>query len=196
MIDSEKFLEENGYLFLPDFIEKNSCRLMAESMIQAVEAGKGIKDPIQCPLSYGFYGAFDDAQMEILPYLEKVSGKKLLKTYNYCRLYQPDEVLEKHTDRESCEYSITLTLGFDGEPWPFFIEDVNRQTKEILSFTGDAVFYKGIERPHWRNPYKEGKWQAQVFFHYVDAVGKNKNQAILEKFRNNVFIEQTRSTEI
>ena len=191
MIDTKKFLEENGYLFLPDFIDKDSCRLMAESMIQAVESGKSMKDP-QCPLSHSFIDVFDEAHNELLPHLENVTGKKLIKTYNYCRLYQPGEVLERHTDRESCEYSITLTVGFEGESWPFFVEEKSGFEKEILASIGDMIVYKGIERPHWRNEYKEGKWQAQIFFHYVDAEGEYKNQPILEMFRKekNVFIEE------
>jgi PKHD-type hydroxylase len=36
---------------------------------------------------------------------------------------------------------------------------------------GDAVLYRGCEKHHWREPYKEGQWQAQVFLHYVDANG-------------------------
>jgi hypothetical protein len=192
LIETEKFLEENGYLFLPDFIDKDSCRLMAESMIQAVESGKSMKDP-QCPLSHSFIDVFDEAHNELLPHLENVTGKKLIKTYNYCRLYQPGEVLERHTDRESCEYSITLTVGFEGESWPFFVEEKSGFEKEILASIGDMIVYKGIERPHWRNEYKEGKWQAQIFFHYVDAEGEYKNQPILEMFRKekNVFVEQT-----
>jgi hypothetical protein len=191
LIDTKKFLEENGYLFLPDFIDKDSCRLMAESMIQAVESGKSMKDP-QCPLSHSFIDVFDEAHNELLPHLENVTGKKLIKTYNYCRLYQPGEVLERHTDRESCEYSITLTVGFEGESWPFFVEEKSGFEKEILASIGDMIVYKGIERPHWRNEYKEGKWQAQIFFHYVDAEGEYKNQPILEMFRKekNVFIEE------
>jgi hypothetical protein len=192
LIETEKFLEENGYLFLPDFIDKDSCRLMAESMIQAVESGKSMKDP-QCPLSHSFIDVFDEAHNELLPHLENVTGKKLIKTYNYCRLYQPGEVLERHTDRESCEYSITLTVGFEGESWPFFVEEKSGFEKEILASIGDMIVYKGIERPHWRNEYKEGEWQAQIFFHYVDAEGEYKNQPILEMFRKekNVFVEQT-----
>jgi hypothetical protein len=192
LIETKKFLEENGYLFLPDFIDKDSCRLMAESMIQAVESGKSMKDP-QCPLSHSFIDVFDEAHNELLPHLENVTGKKLIKTYNYCRLYQPGEVLERHTDRESCEYSITLTVGFEGESWPFFVEEKSGFEKEILASIGDMIVYKGIERPHWRNEYKEGKWQAQIFFHYVDAEGEYKNQPILEMFRKekNVFVEKT-----
>lgn len=195
MTDNEKFLEENGYLFLPDFIDKDSCRLMTKSLMQAVESGRGERDP-QCPISPAFYNVFGVAQDEILSPLENVCGKKLLKTYNYCRLYLPGEVLEEHTDRESCEYSITLTLGFEGEPWPFFIRGKKGFEKEILSSVGDVILYKGIERPHWRNEYKEGKWQAQAFFHYVDSDGEHQNQAILEKFKQDVFIGKTRSTEV
>jgi hypothetical protein len=36
---------------------------------------------------------------------------------------------------------------------------------------GDAVMYRGCDKWHWREPYVEGQWQAQVFLHYVDANG-------------------------
>jgi len=36
---------------------------------------------------------------------------------------------------------------------------------------GDAVMYRGCDIYHWRESYKEGKWQAQVFLHYVDQDG-------------------------
>jgi hypothetical protein len=36
---------------------------------------------------------------------------------------------------------------------------------------GDAVMYRGCDIYHWREAYKEGKWQAQVFLHYVDQNG-------------------------
>jgi predicted 2-oxoglutarate/Fe(II)-dependent dioxygenase YbiX len=37
---------------------------------------------------------------------------------------------------------------------------------------GDAVLYQGMKKLHWREKF-EGKWQAQVFLHYVDANGPN-----------------------
>ena len=191
MVES-KFSEEIGYLYLQDFVDKDSCRLMTESLLNAVKDGGGINDP-QCPHSLAFHGGFDVAQMELLPELEKITGKKLLKTYNYCRLYQPEEILKKHTDRESCEYSITLNIGFSGAPWPFFIETSSGEIAKMEMNVGDAILYKGIERPHWREKYSQGDWQAQVFFHYVDAEGAYKNYSILEKIvkEKNVFIQQT-----
>jgi hypothetical protein len=35
---------------------------------------------------------------------------------------------------------------------------------------GDAAIYKGIEVPHWREPF-EGDRQVQVFLHYVRKDG-------------------------
>jgi hypothetical protein len=187
-----KFSEKRGYLYLQDFVDKDSCRLMTESLMNTVKDGGGINDP-QCPHSPAFYEGFEVAQMELLPELEKITGKKLLKTYNYCRLYQPGEILEKHTDREACEYSITLNIGFSGAPWPFFIETSSGEIAKMEMNVGDAILYKGIERPHWREKYSQGDWQAQVFFHYVDAEGAYKNYSILEKImkEKNVFIQQT-----
>jgi hypothetical protein len=187
-----KFSEERGYLYLQDFVDKDSCRLMTESLMNAVKDGGGVNDP-QCPHSPAFYEGFEVAQMELLPELEKITGKKLLKTYNYCRLYQPGEILEKHTDRESCEYSITLNIGFSGATWPFFIETSSGEIVKMEMNVGDAILYKGIERPHWREKYSQGDWQAQIFFHYVDAEGAYKNHSIFEKImkEKNVFIQQT-----
>lgn len=196
MIDTAKFLEENGYVFLQDFIDKNSCALMVDSLFDAIEKGKAVNDT-QCPLSNSFYDVFGSAQEEILPFVEEFSGKKLKSTYNYCRVYMPNEVLEKHTDREACEYSITLTLGFDGEPWPFYIENCKGEEKVLKLSVGDAILYKGIERKHWREKYVEGAWQAQVFFHFVDVEGKYKEQPEMEKFKENfkhVYTEETPTT--
>jgi predicted 2-oxoglutarate/Fe(II)-dependent dioxygenase YbiX len=49
-------------------------------------------------------------------------------------------------------------------------EDKSEAT-EVKMDIGDAVMYRGCDIYHWREPYKEGKWQAQVFLHYVDQNG-------------------------
>jgi PKHD-type hydroxylase len=71
-----------------------------------------------------------------------------------------------------------MTLGFDDSSgiWPIFFatdeEDLVGYPLEIN--IGDLVMYRGCELPHWRPKYK-GKWQVQVFFHYVDANGPYKD---------------------
>jgi len=99
-------------------------------------------------------------------FMEKELGIKLFPTYTYWRMYTYGSELKKHTDRNSCEISITLHLGSDGTPWPICFNDQCFELKP-----GEAAIYKGIEWPHYRKePYK-GDFYSQVFMHYVHADG-------------------------
>ena len=100
--------------------------------------------------------------------MEKETNLKLHPTYSYWRMYTKFADLKKHKDRPSCEISVTVMIGSDGTPWPIFIGE-----REIELHKGDAVIYLGCEVEHWRKEF-EGDWHAQVFLHYVDADGKNK----------------------
>jgi hypothetical protein len=100
--------------------------------------------------------------------MEKETNLKLHPTYSYWRMYTKFADLKKHTDRPSCEISVTAMIGSDGTPWPIFMGE-----KEVELVDGDAVIYLGCEIPHWREEFK-GDWHAQVFLHYVDADGQNK----------------------
>lgn len=103
-------------------------------------------------------------------------------------MYAPGEVLKNHRDRPACEISATLTLGFEGDQWSIYMADEAtkedgilkvgedeaefyvKNISEIKMDIGDAVMYRGIDKYHWRDEFK-GKWQAQVFLHYVDQNG-------------------------
>jgi hypothetical protein len=112
----------------------------------------------------------DGLLMDLLPSAEEVSRLKLFPTYSYFRVYKRGDVLAKHTDRPSCEISLTLCLGYEAErPWPIFVEGPAGATSIELA-PGDALFYRGIECPHWREAL-DGEYTAQVFLHYVDQSG-------------------------
>jgi len=98
--------------------------------------------------------------------IEKIVGEELLPTYSFFRLYTNGAELTKHTDRPSCEISVTVNLKDSGEDWPLFFAGTPVVTKP-----GDAVIYKGIEVEHWREKFT-GDFQAQVFLHYVRKEGK------------------------
>ena len=159
--------DKNGYVHLEGFLNKNNCEQLTTIIKQLVAEDKTVKDE-QCPLSEAVHGSetFDQLLLDLLPHFEKACGKRLYPTYSYARLYKPGEKLKKHTDRHACEISATITLGFEGDVWSFFVNN-NKVDMEV----GDAVLYKGYELKHWRNKYVEGKWQTQVFLHYVDADG-------------------------
>jgi alkylated DNA repair dioxygenase AlkB len=153
------------YVHLKDFLDKDNCRELTNELKRLVGEKKTVQDE-QCPKSEAIHGAvaFDSLLVQLLPHFEKASGRRLYPTYSYARLYAPGDELVIHTDRESCEISATITLGFEGDVWPIFMGDEGGvNASEIKMNVGDAVLYRGMEKHHWRNVYTEGKWQAQVF---------------------------------
>lgn len=172
MTHTEEF-NVKGYTFIPNLVDVESCKQLTAELKRLVDDNQCQRDP-QCPKSDAVYGAvaFDSMLEQMLPSIEEATGKKLLPTYSYARLYQPGEVLENHVDREPCEISATITLGFGGEGWDLYTAS-DAQASEKTYFrmaVGDAVVYKGCEVHHGRDEY-QGPWQAQVFLHYVDANG-------------------------
>lgn len=163
-----------GYALAKDFISKDYAEYLTSELKKLVAEEKTEKD-IQCPLSHAIYNhqIFNTLLNELVPYMENATGLKLYPTYAYARLYQPDDELKVHIDRESCEVSATITLGWEGDQWPIYMGDNEDKSdaSEILMDVGDAVVYRGMEKYHWREKFK-GKWQAQVFVHYVDAYGR------------------------
>tara|TARA_R100001460_G_scaffold98568_1_gene141477 strand:+ start:2087 stop:2614 length:528 start_codon:yes stop_codon:yes gene_type:complete len=99
--------------------------------------------------------------------IEKIIGKKLLPTYSFWRMYTYNACLHKHKDRKACEISVTINILNDGTKWPIFMDN-----KPFILNSGDAVIYLGCEVEHWREKFK-GDYNAQVFLHYVDELGKS-----------------------
>jgi len=171
--------EQKKYVYLSDVITREEANSLTDHMFALHEQSKTEKDE-QCPLSDSIYGdpKLDALLERLCTPLSNMLGVPLLPTYTYARIYRPGEVLERHSDRPSCEISGTMTLGFDPSQkiWPIFFgkddDDVAGLPLDIG--VGDLVMYRGNELPHWRPKFK-GTWQVQVFFHYVDANGPHKD---------------------
>lgn len=179
-MEAKEYFEKNRYVYLSDVLNKSDCSELVQHMFNLKEQGKLVKDD-QCPKSWSVYGdpVLDHILNSLTGPLSKQLGINLIPTYTYARIYEPGEVLEKHRDRPSCEISGTMTLGFDEScpVWPiWFAKDADDPGEKFDIKTGDLVMYRGNELPHWRTAFK-GKWQVQVFFHYVDAEGPHKDWA-------------------
>jgi hypothetical protein len=117
--------------------------------------------------SYATYGhhTCESLLLHLHPLIEQTVNRKLLPTYSYGRIYWRGSELERHKDRPSCEYSISICIDYKDKPWDIYFDG------ECLTLEpGDLVVYKGMEVEHWRLPY-DGEEQTQIFLHYVDADG-------------------------
>ncbi len=105
------------------------------------------------------------------PRVEELSGCSLHPTYSFTRVYFRGHALPCHTDRPSCEVSVSINLGPHLEtPWPIWVKGPLGQSAVVLA-PGDGVLYRGIECEHWREPL-EADHMTQVFLHYVEKDGK------------------------
>lgn len=93
-------------------------------------------------------------------------------SYSYLAAYESGSVLERHTDREQCEYSITMCIDATPEPdaqvpWPIQL-DVSDGALRIWQHLGDALLYRGRYLPHYRDCLPEGYTSTSLLLHYVD----------------------------
>jgi hypothetical protein len=105
--------------------------------------------------------------------LSEVAGEPLQPSYVYTASYLSGSALKKHTDREQCEFSITLCLDFSPEPalatpWPIHLETL-AGTVTVYQALGDGLAYRGTQLPHYRRTLGAGETSTSIFFHYVAA---------------------------
>jgi len=127
----------------------------------------------------------------LTPIVSNLVGRELLPSYDYFRIYREGDVCRVHSDRYSCEHSLSLTLDYsDGEPWDLQVgrervepssrveEDFGTQSfSSIRMEVGDAVLYQGVHHRHGRVTPNPNAWSAHLFLHWVDRNGPYKEHA-------------------
>lgn len=142
----------------------------------------------------GSLSKYNDPRYKGLHYLvrkeiEPILGIDLLPTYYFDRFYYTGQTLLRHSDRQSCEISVTLQISTNSDkPWPIWFERPDGSESCVVMKNGDAVIYKGCEREHWRDPLEskyskwENRWRTfrnkeddtyhhQIFLHFVNSQG-------------------------
>lgn len=98
-------------------------------------------------------------------------GEPVKPSYCYFSCYSEGAVLDKHTDREQCEFSVSLCIDYSPEPdgatpWPLRLHIESGQTI-VFQALGDALLYRGREIPHSRSRLHSGHSSTSLFFHFV-----------------------------
>lgn len=125
----------------------------------------------------------------------EVTGKRLAPTYAFFRVYQKGDICTVHSDRQSCEHSFSMALGYaDGVVWPFEIGETRYEEQEAAGIMaakdfegapyralslnpGDAILYHGVNYRHGRITPNPNRWSAHLFLHWVDLDGPYKDWA-------------------
>ena len=127
----------------------------------------------------------------LTPTMCAVTGRELLPTYSYFRVYREGDVCRVHSDRAACEHSLSLTLAYsDGKTWPFEVgrgrvekaesitdDFAGADFSSIAMRPGDAVLYQGVNFRHGRVSPNPNRWSAHMFLHWVDKAGPYKDEA-------------------
>jgi hypothetical protein len=127
----------------------------------------------------------------LTPIVSEIIGRDLLPTYDYFRIYREGDVCRVHSDRHSCEHSLSLTLDYsDGEIWDLDIEKARSEPSarveedfgpeaytSISMQVGDAVLYQGVSHRHGRVKPNPNAWSAHLFLHWVDRHGPYRDKA-------------------
>ena len=167
-----ELFEQQGYLVIKQFIPRLMCAYIAKN-IGVLEANSRLSfgDTQVAKAFSGGSPAVTETLLDLMtPVLSQTLSCELYPTYSYLRIYVKGAELAKHTDRNSCEISATLPIEYESAGvWPLCIE-IDGEAKKIELEPGDALIYKGIQIPHWREPF-DGERQVQIFLHYVRKDG-------------------------
>jgi|TARA_B100000035_G_C21014366_1_gene561064 hypothetical protein len=160
------------YKIIKNFFTKEELNFFQKYCYNKLDANKDYSLDIQSFSPAWYHDPLMTGILDVkLPIVEKESNLKLFPTYAYWRYYVFGGTLDKHTDRPACEVSVTACIKKEDD-WPIVIEGDSFELDE-----GDAVLYAGCDQLHWRPGMYKGEGMAQVFLHYVDQNGPNKNHA-------------------
>jgi alkylated DNA repair dioxygenase AlkB len=161
-----------NYKLIKNFFDKNELKVYQNYCYNKVDQNKDYKIDSQSFSPSWYNDPLMNSLLDIkLPKVEVESNLKLFPTYAYWRYYIFGATLSEHTDRPSCEISITSCIKKYDE-WPIVVEGTSFELEE-----GDAVLYAGCDQKHHRPGTYEGEGMAQVFLHYVNKNGPNTDHA-------------------
>ena len=184
-------------MIIKNIIPSDVVKLLTHHLLRLKEEDSTLSilnsDPL-CPKSAAVSSInesiLDTINEIVWPTIEQSTGELLLPTYAYARVYTNGDELPLHTDRPSCEVSVTIQLGRSHHyAWPIFVGEERFDLAE-----GDGVLYNG-EDYHWRNVCDGPKnyYTAQIFLHYVRKNGSYSDYVGDKRWKNKMPFKQGRS---
>lgn len=119
------------------------------------------RDPIAC-----FY------QNQLTELIGEVAGRRIKASFCFFASYHPGSALPPHTDREQCEWALSLPIDQSPEtetsPWPLYLKPPGAdQATPIFTGVGDGTLYYGREVAHHRETLTNADFCSFWFIFYV-----------------------------
>jgi alkylated DNA repair dioxygenase AlkB len=167
-----------GYIKVEGMVEEKTIQTISLYFENKIKRGEWVSKKVEGTRDASKLGYYADPLIEVmlkqcLPLIEEQTGLELEPTYSFSRVYQEGEQLIPHTDRPSCEVSVTINVACTGDTWPIWMQYEDKDSVKCMLEPGDAVIYRGCEVTHWRRKLPKGDINVQFMLHYVDKNGQN-----------------------
>jgi hypothetical protein len=183
--------DADGYALVRRLVPGEICRAFLNQLKGDVERSGGSLDRLTRGSAllkrdaievYGYhYPPMLGLLWGMTPIVSRLLGRELLPSYDYFRIYREGDVCRVHSDRYSCEVSLSLTLDYsDGVTWDLEVgsdpaeagarveEDFAGDAyRSVTMMPGDGVLYQGVTRRHGRITPNPNLWSAHLFMHWV-----------------------------
>lgn len=186
----------DGFALIEGLVPREVCSALLNQLKTDIEAAGGSVEQLRKSSTLlkrdavELYGHHYPPMLAFLwgltPAIAAITGLDLLPTYDYLRLYREGDVCRVHSDRPSCEHSLSLTLDYsDGEAWPLEVGEQalsaplaqvdddfgGARYRSLAMQPGDAVLYNGVHRRHGRITPNPNGWSAHLFLHWIERHG-------------------------
>lgn len=164
-------LEQNNFLFIPNFISQEYAQALQKQFYDLEASGQYSTDH-QAPNSPAIYNfkPFLELLCQKINHVSTLIEEPVFPTYTYARIYKNGETLARHRDRPACEISLTVHIGGDAG-WGISIQKPSTEEVILDLNVGDAMLYLGCIADHWRDKPFTGQNYSQIFLHYVRSNG-------------------------
>ena len=168
--------QTKGYVKVEGLIDPQTIKTISQYFENKINRKEWVGKPELTDGEVSKLGYYADPLIEVMlrecqNSIEQHIGLLLEPTYSFSRVYQEGEELLPHTDRPSCEISVTINVACTGDVWPIWMQYKDKDPVKCMLTPGDAVIYKGCEVTHWRRKLPKGQINVQFMLHYVAKNG-------------------------
>lgn len=174
--EARRALAERDYVCIPGLIRPAVVGALRMHYRRLIRNGRMTFGDSQCPQRWGRHNepAARIIQRRLTGLVAEIVGKPVKPAYTYTAIYAGGAALLPHTDREQCEYTITVPFEMAPEPtsqcpWPIQLANVNEETSQVYQCLGEGLLFRGRRVIHSREPLPSNSVYGALLLHYVDA---------------------------